>query len=215
MNGLASGSPIDALLAQYCAGSLNPALNALVDAHLDLSNTNRGFVEELESLKGEDVLAMPPAAIPQRDANLAAIFGEAPEASNPQPQDSVLPDALQQFAGSDYAGLKWQAVLPGIWQCKLADAPGMEAKLYRIRAGRHIPEHRHDGTEITLVLRGAFRDGETCFRKGDIAFADNQGNHKPVAEPGEDCICFAVIDAPLHLTGPIGRILDKWVNRSH
>ncbi|MBV1701499.1 MAG: ChrR family anti-sigma-E factor [Hyphomicrobiales bacterium] len=215
MNEPIAVSPVDSLLAQYCAGSLNPALNALVDAHLELSNTNHRFVEELESLKGEAVLAMPPAVIAHRDANLAAIFGQVPDAIESEPECAILPAALQRFAASDYASLKWNIVLPGIWQCKLADAPGMEATLYRIRAGRHIPEHRHEGTEITLVLRGAFRDGEACFRQGDIAFADNRGNHKPVAEPGEDCICFAVIDAPLHLTGPIGRFLDKWVNRSH
>jgi putative transcriptional regulator len=35
-------------------------------------------------------------------------------------------------------------------------------------------------------------------------------NHTPVADDDEDCICFAVTDAPLRLTGPVGRIVQSF-----
>ena len=47
--------------------------------------------------------------------------------------------------------------------------------------------------------------------RGDVAEADPSVNHQPVADPGEDCICLAVTDAPLRLTGPFGRLLNPFL----
>ena len=48
------------------------------------------------------------------------------------------------------------------------------------------------------------------YARGDIALAEADLDHKPMTDAGEDCICFAVTDAPLHLTGPFGRLLDRF-----
>jgi putative transcriptional regulator len=47
------------------------------------------------------------------------------------------------------------------------------------------------------------------YRRGDIAIADQEVDHRPVADREEDCICFAVTDAPIRLTGPVGRLLQR------
>ena len=98
--------------------------------------------------------------------------------------------------------------LPGLRECRIATGDGMSAVLYKIRAGRKMPQHSHEGSEVTLVLRGGFRDEGGHFRRGDIAVADEHLDHVPVADEDEECLCFAVLDAPLRLTGPIGR----WAN---
>jgi putative transcriptional regulator len=36
-----------------------------------------------------------------------------------------------------------------------------------------------------------------------------------MTDEGQDCICFAVTDAPLRLTGPVGRILDRFFGHKH
>ena len=78
----------------------------------------------------------------------------------------------------------------------------------RIKAGTAMPLHSHDGHELTLVLAGGFSDDDKHFLPGDVAVADASVNHRPVADPGEDCLCLAVTDAPLRLTGPFGRLLN-------
>jgi putative transcriptional regulator len=67
--------------------------------------------------------------------------------------------------------------------------------------------------EVTLVLKGAFCDTTGRYARGDIAIAEADLDHMPMTEEGEDCLCFVVTDAPLHLTGPVGRILDRFFGR--
>ena len=74
-----------------------------------------------------------------------------------------------------------------------------------------MPRHTHDGSELTLVLTGGFTERGNHFLRGDVAVADSSVDHCPVADPGEPCLCLAVTDAPLRLTGPFGRLLNPFV----
>jgi putative transcriptional regulator len=105
----------------------------------------------------------------------------------------------------------WRTVLPGIREFHVphAEKAGGEASLLWIKPGRIMPSHTHDGAEVTLVLKGGFSDASGHYRRGDIAFADSDVDHRPRADEDEDCICFAVTDAPLRLTGPFGRIVQR------
>ena len=69
-----------------------------------------------------------------------------------------------------------------------------------------MPDHGHRGTELTLVLQGAFRDATDRFDAGDIEIANEDLEHRPVAEPGQDCICLAATDAPLRFRSLIPRL---------
>ena len=71
-----------------------------------------------------------------------------------------------------------------------------------------MPDHGHSGTELTLVLQGAFRDASDRFGPGDVEIATEADEHKPVAEAGLDCICLAATDAPLRFTGMLPRLLQ-------
>ena len=93
----------------------------------------------------------------------------------------------------------------------LAEVPGFRTRLMRIKSGTAMPAHTHRGNELTLVLTGGFSDEHGHFLRGDLAEADASVKHQPVADPGEDCICLAVTDAPLRLTGPVGRLLNPFL----
>ena len=80
-----------------------------------------------------------------------------------------------------------------------------------VLAGAAMPNHSHNGTELTLVLKGAFQDADGYFARGDIEIADSDVQHIPVADIHEDCICLAVTDAPLRFEGLLPRILQKFV----
>jgi len=69
-----AGRPLDALLAAYASGSVSPPLGVLIESHLELKPENRAFVDALEALGGQQLGAMAPVPIPDRDRRLAAIL---------------------------------------------------------------------------------------------------------------------------------------------
>jgi putative transcriptional regulator len=204
-----SPDPADLLMAGYAAGTLSAPLHSLVGAHLELSPRNRGYVRSLETLKADGLLECEPKPLRNRDSALAAILSghAAPEAA--PPADDVFPVSLRRYLDVGSQQVPWRFRLPGVKEYRVADSDRGEAVLYWIRAGRGMPSHTHEGLEVTLVLRGGFTDPDGHYRRGDIAVADSEVDHHPVADDDEDCICFAVTDAPLTLTGPIARLFRK------
>lgn len=205
----------DALLAGYVAGTLAGPARLLVRSHLDLSSVNHGFIRDLEATCGSMLEDVAPLPLDNRDAMLAAIFDSPlPEriaAVPPPPRNTRLPAALAEFIGKDIAELPWKTKLPGLREYKVAEVDGCTASLLWIRAGMAMPTHTHHGTELTLVVEGGFSDGEGHYVRGDVAYADDDVDHRPVADEGEDCICFAVTEGSLRLTGPIGRFFAPFL----
>ena len=206
---------LDTLLAAYAAGGLDPPLHALVASHLVLSPTNRAFVGALESVRGQVLEDIAPFAIDGRAERLAAIFAGAGADATPEPADAVFPSPMLQLVGCGVADVSWRWVLPGIRECKVGAAGAGDATLYRIAPGRRLPSHTHRGTETTLVLAGSFADSGGTYGRGDIAIADSAVDHIPVAGPEGDCICFAVTDAPLQMTGPLARLVGRLFGTRH
>ena len=73
-------------------------------------------------------------------------------------------------------------------------APGYRTTLIRVRPGRMVPQHTHEGNELTVVLEGAFHDETGHYGRGDLAIADSSVDHRPVADEAEDCLCLAVTE---------------------
>lgn len=204
-------SGFEAILAGYASGTLPPALHALVGAHLELSPRNRGFVAKLEDALGRDVFESECCGIRDRDARLDAIFCCDDMRGGKRDSPCGTPRALQHLFGCSIDTLPFRTVIPGIREYRIETGDSLEAKLIRVQPGKRIPQHSHDGAEVTLVLRGAFSDASGCYRRGDVAYADEHVDHVPIAEPGEECVCFAVLEAPLRLTGPIGRFFNRLI----
>jgi putative transcriptional regulator len=200
-------------MAGYAAGRLSPPLHCLVAAHLVIKPENRGFVSAMEALCGKALEELPaPRPVSDRDAKLAAIFDDKPAPLTRAPVHCpIVPAPLANLLGKPVTDVPWRTRLPGIREFELKGVSDCEAKLYWIRPGRVMPSHTHDGSEVTLVLRGGFSDPTGHYRRGDIAIADADLDHHPRADDDEDCICFAVIDAPLRLTGPVGRIVQRFL----
>lgn len=199
---------MDSLLAAYSTGTLDPATHALVASHLLLKPENRAYVAGLEELACERLIEAPPAPLGDRDACLAAIFAGTP-APSPKSPTGLLPAPLLHFVGQDLADVRWRSSLPGVRESRISGNRFGKASLLHVKAGRRMPSHTHEGSEITLVLSGGFSDETGHYLRGDVAIAGAELDHRPVTDADEDCICFAVTDAPLHLTGPVGRIFDR------
>ncbi len=207
--GAGRDQPLDALLAGFAAGSLSPSLHRLVAAHLAIKPDNRRFVRMLEESAARRVEESDPVPVRNREAKLDAIFSAHDRSTPARRGDGVIPAPLADFIGADFVDLEWRTLLPGIREHRVSDASRGEASLLWIKPGRVMPAHTHEGMEVTLVLKGGFSDATGHYRRGDIAIADNEVDHRPRADEDEDCICFAVTDAPLRLTGPVGRIMQR------
>lgn len=205
-----SGS-LELVLAGYAAGTLPRALHALVGAHLEMSPANRAFVASLEAGLSRSVVAQPALPLRNRDSRLGAIFGapiQQAVSAGPIPETR----ALRHYFGKPIDDLAFRSILPGVKEFRIDTGDDTRAVLYRIRAGRKMPQHSHEGAEITLVLQGGFTDASGHYRRGDMVIADEHVDHIPVADDDEECICFAVMDAPLRLTGPFGRLVNRFVS---
>ncbi|MFI0843147.1 ChrR family anti-sigma-E factor [Mesorhizobium sp. IMUNJ 23232] len=201
--------PLDVLLARYVAGGLPAPVRVLVESHLAIKPASRALVARLELLAGAALTGAEPVGLGNRQGRLDAIFASpSPAIKNRQRESGdVLPQPLIDFIGFGVADVPWRSKLPGFREYNLGEIDGCSASLFWLRPGRAIPDHTHEGSELFLVLDGAFNDQRGRFQRGDISIADETVDHRPVAETDRPCIGFLVSDGSLHLTGPLHRRL--------
>ncbi|MBC7280792.1 MAG: cupin domain-containing protein [Hoeflea sp.] len=203
---------LDSLLARYVAGTLPTPARVLVEAHLELKPKNLIKVRNLEALAGLELMGVDPVALSDRDAMLAAVLASAaPEAAPAQEatghEGRVFPKALYDFVGFDAGDVPWRTKLPGLKEYDLGDIEGCHVNLFWLKPGRTVPAHTHEGSELSLVLDGAFSDAHGHYARGDISVADDSIDHRPRVDLGRPCIGFAVMDAPLKLTGSFRQLI--------
>lgn len=211
--------PDPEVLLAYAAGGLDEASSVLVATHLALCPRCRAEAGRLDAIGGALTAELPPAPLAPGalDAALARLdAAPEPPPVPPAPVDDEtrrsVPEPLRSYLGGSLGTLPWRWRGPAMRELPVAIGDGrIRASLLRVRGGASMLAHTHEGVETTLVLRGAFRDGGADFRRGDVATATGDNDHRPVAAPGEDCLCFAVIDGPLRLTGPVGRLLGRFL----
>ena len=200
----------DALLMGYAAGHLSEAFGLVVATHVTMCDDCRARLESFEALGGavieaEDETAVSTDALPRMMARLEVPVVSAPPKA---PRKTSLPTPVAAYVGGDLDAVKWRALGGGVRQAILPTGPKATVRLLHIPAGQAVPDHGHRGMELTLVLRGAFRDATDRFGPGDLEIAGEDLAHKPVAEAGEDCICLAATDAPLRFAGLMPRLLQ-------
>jgi putative transcriptional regulator len=205
----------DALLMGYATGTLPEAFNLVVATHISLCDDCRAQLAAFEALGGEVLIDAEPVAI--TDAclrqTMARIAGsDGPVARPvPAPRKGIFPTPLRDYVNGDLDAVKWRRIGGGVSQMILPIADGATARLLRIPGGVAVPDHGHHGTELTLVLQGAFRDETDRFGLGDVEVANEDLTHTPIAEVGADCICLAATDAPLRFSGIIPRLAQMFL----
>lgn len=202
----------DALLMGYSAGHLPEAFSLIVATHVSLCDECRARLGAFEALGGA-LLEEAPAA-PMGDASLAATMARIkagrPVERRPEAR-GIFPAPLVDYVGGGPEAVRWRNAGGGVRQAILPTAGSAIVRLLHIPAGTAVPDHGHRGTELTLVLHGAFRDETDRFARGDLEIADEEVEHTPVAEAGEDCICLAATDAPLRFNSLIPRVLQPFL----
>lgn len=204
------------LLMDYASGALPEPVALLVASHVSLCPACQAEVERLEALGGalfdsldgdalgDDALDRALARLELPESLEAAHAAEKTRSAG----DPRVPRPLRDYLGGGLDDLAWKTRGGVAEAALLPDHPGLKTRLLRIKAGTALPQHTHEGREYTLLLAGGFSDASGHYLRGDVAVCDDSVDHRPVADEGEDCLCLAVTDAPLRLTGPFGRYIN-------
>jgi putative transcriptional regulator len=207
----------DDILVRYAAGSLEEGWSIGVATHLALCPECRGRLQMFEALGGhfleseivEDV--SDDEWQKMRRLISADETGTVVQLKPKRHGDGLIPEPLQAYVDRA-GGLKWRRLGGGAAQMIVpTDDSTTTVRLLKIPAGKPVPEHSHGGTELTLVLDGSFSDELSSFKRGDVEMADAEILHTPRADPGKDCICLAITDAPLKFTSRFVRWLQPWL----
>ena len=204
----------DNLLMGYASGNLPEAFSLVVATHISLCDECRARLESFDAVGGVllDDEADSVMSADALEATFARIANSpvAPKSAVPT-NGAVFPSPLQSYVGGDLDKVRWRNLGGGVKHAVLKTSTSATVRLLRIPAGAAMPDHGHRGTELTLVLKGAFCDDDGRFGRGDIEIADEDLHHTPVAEAGEDCICLAATDAPLRFRSLIPRMAQPFL----
>jgi len=195
------------ILAAYAAGALDYPFALVVATHLSLCDECRAACEAHEAVGGALVESSPPEAVSSAcKADLMAML-DAPHAPEPVYRRSgVYPGPVMEALKGRPP--RWKRLGGGVRQTILGAGPTGSVRLLYIPAGQAVPDHGHNGLEMTLVLQGSFEDETGRFGVGDVEMADEELEHTPIAGQGADCICLAATDAPLRFSSLVPRLLQ-------
>jgi putative transcriptional regulator len=203
----------DNILMGYAAGTLPEAFNVVIATHVSLSDEARARLAAFEAVGGavleDDTVALSDDSLDRAMARLDML--SQANARAPQVADGIFPAPLADYVHADGRDIRWRSIGAGVKQAILRTDGRATVRLLRIPAGQAVPDHGHRGTELTLVLQGAFFDGNNRFGRGDVEVANEDTEHTPIAEAGMDCICLAATDAPLRFNKLIPRLAQPFL----
>ncbi len=201
----------ETLLLGYAAGILDQAQDLIVSAHIALSPQAKSFVRECEAIGGA-MLEHECDPVALRNGSLESVLhrlDDRYEDENKQacvscafPERVDLPEPLDMVVAMQRSKPSWKVVFPGLHAYDLElTCNRSSARFLKVDPSARAPHHSHAGTEITLVLKGAFADDTGDYRRGDLIVADERFEHAPAACPENGCVCLIVSTAPIRLKG--------------
>lgn len=214
----------DEWIMEYAAGTLSEGEAVLVASHLSFLPDSERSLNAAEAIGGsllenEASAAMAPDALAAVLARIDAPANDEVATLEPAvppahaAENDVLPAPLRKWLGlKNVDDLEWSFMGPGMKKVMLWRGPGdQRVWMLRARPGTNIPVHGHRGTELTLVLKGAFKDPHGRFARGDIEEKNEADMHGLTIEDGEECICLALTEGPIRLKGLAARLIQPFI----
>ncbi|KIC08816.1 transcriptional regulator [Leisingera sp. ANG-M1] len=197
----------DAMIAAYAAGSLPHAFAMVVASHLSYCRDCQAALGAHQSAGGALLEAAHSEELsPGMKASVMAILDKPPTPEPVYDAKGIYPGPVMQALKG--GAPRWRTLGMGVKQNILYEGDGGSARLLYIPAGQAVPDHTHNGLELTLVLQGSFSDETGRFGVGDVEIGDEDLEHTPVADAGDPCICLAATDAPLRFSALMPRLLQ-------
>jgi len=210
--------PPTELLLDFAAGGVSEAVALAVACHAEMCDACRAEIRDYERVGGALFETLEPE--PVDDALLERVLDRLDE---PEPDvravpamasdtASLIPGPLVRYLVGGLDQLPWRRVGKLFEEFRLPLAGnGFKAKLMRLQPGAVMPLHTHRGQEYTLVLAGGYADQGEQFLPGDFDVRDPSHKHQPVVDDDGECLCLVVLDAPVKLTGVLGRIVNPFL----
>jgi putative transcriptional regulator len=193
-------------LLDYAEGRLSAALSLVAASHAAWCRECRKAADaasqSCHGAHGASHSALPVEAATAGQTALEAMdrLPAAAQTAATEAGDFGLPMPLAlRLEGRGLDDLAWRSVLPGVAVRNLELPAGSAGclRLVRIAPGKAIPEHAHGGCELSLVLRGAYRDQHGRYTIGDIADLDGTAVHRPVVEESGNCTLLVAAETPV------------------
>ena len=215
----------EATVLSFAAGALSAEMAAVAATHIEACEFCRQRLSDAERIGGALLGQQQPMAGTPRDAQLRdamlELLDETPHChahtadAHSQPTGAsradCLPRPLWPYFGSSWRALRWRWMAPGVHMIRAARGSGDTLILLKIAAGKSMPVHSHQGSELTQILQGAYDDELGHYAPGDVADLGDEIEHQPVTTPGVACVCVAALDAPLRFRGWLARKLQPMV----
>jgi putative transcriptional regulator len=208
--------PSIALLLDYSCGNLPNLFDGVLKAHVDVCAKCTEVVQDAERLGGELM-----SVIGHKESKPIAMHRERYGGMDDMPYDNSraekvchdgnLEKVVSTYLDSSLNALPWRSLGEGLRLCRLAKEDNMQMWMLRGKPGVALPVHSHKGSELTLVMKGAYFCGSQIFQAGDIEEADETVEHQPVITSGGECICLAVTEGQLEFKKILPRIVQKFV----
>ncbi|MDU8927013.1 ChrR family anti-sigma-E factor [Alisedimentitalea sp. MJ-SS2] len=197
----------DAMLAAYAAGNLPHAFAVTVASHVSLCGQCRVALGAHQAVGGAVLEDTPVVAVSSSLKD--DIFAQLDAPFTPEPvheRNGIFPGpVMEALKGREP---QWKTLGMGVRQDILSADTNGSVRLLYIPPGQAVPDHSHNGLELTLVLQGSFSDETGRFGVGDLEIADEHLEHTPVADDGAPCICLAATDARLRFRALVPRLLQ-------
>jgi len=197
----------------YAAGVLPEAFNLVIACHLCLSDESRAAQCCYDAVGGAvlDECHNQKMSTDALSAALLQIKTCPCDTDAPQICTGIIPAPLQGYIGNNLDTIRWRKLGKGMRQAIIPTGKGALVRLLFVPAGQAIPNQRHQGTELLLVLQGSYHCNEHQYSRGDIEIATPDTASQPVAERGQDCICLSATDAPQRVFNKIQQFIARFV----
>lgn len=209
--------PGEVWLLDFALGNLAEPFDTIVAAHAGVCAQCRETIALAEAVGGDLLAALGDAPLAQSAAAVVGRFEarDTPCLPGTRAPAAITEEGLELFIATclerSAQALPWRRLGQGLRICRLGEQDGLSMWMLRAAPGTVLPRHRHAGSELTLVLKGAYFCGSEIYRAGDVEDADEDTLHQPVVTGDGECICLAVTEGRLRFEGWLPRLLQPFL----
>lgn len=206
------------LLSRYANGELDSASSILISAHLEFCPHCRQKIAAIEAKQARILESSESASLtPSLSAMMFEIMAHEPAETiieevtdcelTMEDKTYPLPSVLQRH--NDKIG-PWSRLPGNIKRAQVEVSGDSKMNFIYMDSDSSLPEHTHQGQEITLVLAGEFYDESGTYKPGDFIVQTDEHTHLPRTREGQDCLCLTLLNAPLHFTSGLATLLNPF-----
>ena len=207
--------PDPAWLVSYSANALPDPFTVVLRAHLAVCGQCQDQLRAADAIGAtfmfgaSDTQSETPPA-PFMNALPSIAGGESP-VEWLQNEPAEVSRFFDQYIGGHLDSLNWMRAGKGLRVCRLSDDKVNRMWMLRADPGTVLPQHSHTGSELTLILKGAFHSQNNVYRVGDIEDADDSIRHQPEVTGDNECVCIAAVDGPLRFSSLLPRLVQPLI----